>query len=78
MGHGGRAHKSSEPVGSQAQVHAIDTDIDPRDKQLDDPRLLCREEFVPPCGGDRSVADMSTSRVRRIDADGDAVTIQSP
>ena len=32
----------------------------------------------PPCGGDRSVADMSTSRARRIDADGDAVTIHVP
>ena len=36
-----------QPLGPQPDVGAVRADIDPLDQQLDDPRLLGREQLVP-------------------------------
>jgi len=40
-------HHARQPVGPKRDRDSIDADIYPLDQQLDDARLLGREEFVP-------------------------------
>jgi hypothetical protein len=41
------AHQPGEPVGAQPDVEPVLGDLDPLDQQLDDARLLGREDLVP-------------------------------
>jgi len=41
------ADKPGEPIGAQPNVQPILCDLDPLDQELDDARLLGREELVP-------------------------------
>ena len=41
------AHEADEPVGAKPDVEPVLSDFGPLDKQLDDARLLAREELFP-------------------------------
>ena len=58
---------AGEAVGAQVDVEAVDADVDPRDQQLNDARLLGGEEFIQRGSSRSSASRTSASLMSPID-----------